>query len=456
MNRVITRMVRAWESSPYAGAFTHVVVYAGTGNNAGDALGWAAQMKLPTTLRQVGRLTYEAKHQYDLLEDFTEELPDFSGHERILIIDGLLGTGAGEALRPIYREFVAEMNALRQRFPTARIVAVDIPSGMDCDADTTPELAVQADMTMCIGCVKPGLLSDAGTAFTGRIIAIEMPEIEFEEQSTSVLEPDLIRAWLPRRGYDTYKNRQGHVAIVAGSRGYIGAAQIAAEAAQAVGAGLVTLYCRDEAYDILAARVRPEIMVQPLGDGEAFFNGRYDCALIGPGLGTPAEELQQRLAQFVSSPSCPVVLDADGINLAAVQGWTLPAQVLLTPHPGEMARLIGKMPDSRLKWVEQFLSKHEAAVLLKGARSIIASRESIYYNATGGPFMANGGQGDALAGCIASLCAQGTDLLHAAACGAWVCGAAAERAQVQAGLVSAISASQMIAQLPRACVELSY
>ncbi len=454
MNKIIARMGRAWESSPYADYFTHIVVYAGTGNNAGDALGWAVDLNLPTTLRQVGRLTYEAKYHYDRLHDFQEELPDYAPHTRLLIIDGLLGTGVTDVLRPVYREYVQEMNELRRRYPLSRVVSIDIPSGMDCDAGTPLPVAVYADMTMSIGCVKPGLLTDVGTQYTGRIIPIEMPEIEWQDERISVLDAPLLRSWCPQRGYDRYKNQLGHVAIIAGSRGYLGAAQLAAEAAQATGVGLVTLYCRDEAYELLAVRVAPEIMVRPLSQYDLTREKGYDSLLIGPGLGVLDEAEVALLERILSQASCSVVLDADGINLAARRRWRLSSKVLLTPHPGEMARLAGPMPDSRLKWVQDFVAQHEAALLLKGARSMIASKEALYYNATGGPFMANAGQGDVLGGCIAGLCAQGYELVKAAASGAWLCGLAAERAQVLAGLAPAIRASQVIEQLPRCLVDL--
>ncbi len=454
MNKIIARMVRAWENSPYATYFTHVVVYAGTGNNAGDALGWAVDLNLPTTLRQVGRLTYEAKYHYDRLPDFQEVLPDYAPHTRLLIIDGLLGTGVTDTLRPIYREYVQEMNELRRRYPLSRVVSIDIPSGMDCDTGSPLPIAVYADMTMSIGCVKPGLLCDVATQYTGRIIPIEMPEIEWQDDHASVLDAPLLRSWQAHRPYDSYKNQQGHVAIIAGSRGYLGAAQLAAEAAQATGVGLVTLYCRDEAYELLAVRVAPEIMVRPLSQYDLSREKGYDSLLMGPGLGELDEDEIALLERILSRASCPVILDADGINLAARRRWKLSSKVLLTPHPGEMTRLTGPMPDSRLAWVEDFVSRHDAVLLLKGARSIIASKEALYYNATGGAFMANAGQGDVLGGCIAGLCAQGYELLRAAASGAWVCGLAAEHAQVLTGLAPAVRASQVIEQLPRCLVDL--
>ncbi len=450
MNRVIKRITKYWSTSIYAGQFTHAVVYAGTGNNAGDAIGWAAALGLPITLRQVGRLSHEAREQYDLLGDFAEELPYQFDDDRLLIIDGLLGTGSEEDLRPIYHSLVAEIAELRALYPRARVVSIDIPSGMDCTTGEPRPIAVHADITICIGCVKPGLLTETGTEYTGRIMTIPVPEIDFPNEVAQVLDGDLLRHMLPHRAHDTYKNRIGHVGIIAGSRGYIGAAELAASAAQATGAGLVTLYCPDDIYPILASRVPAEVMVHTLHSFQQVRDAQHDALLIGPGMGVLPADAAAGLYELIEGAGCPVILDADALTTAATHGWTLPAHVLVTPHPGEMKRLLGgALPNTRRACVESFLERHEAAVLLKGARSIIATKGHIFYNTTGGSYMANAGQGDALAGCIAALCAQGCSLLHAGAAGAWVCGLAAERAHVLRGMAPAISASQMIAEIPR-------
>ncbi len=456
MNRVIARIQNRWSASIYAGRFTHVIIYVGTGNNAGDALGWATALKLPTTLRRVGRLSQESREQLRLLEEsldeLPEELPEHFDDDRILIIDGLLGSGTQEELRSIYLRFVEEIIELRARYPRSRVVSIDIPSGLDCTTGQPRPIAIRADITMSIGCVKEGLLTDSGTDYTGRIMTIPMPEIGFPKEGASVMDADMVRQMLPQRSYDTYKNKQGHVGIIAGSRGYIGAAELAATAAQAAGAGLVTLYCPEIIYPILAIRVPAEIMVKPLQSYQQVEEAGHDVLLIGPGMGQLVEEAAASLWHLIETAKCPVILDADALTTAANEGWMLPAHVLVTPHPGEMKRLMGPMTGTRAQWVHEFHTKHDASILLKGARSIIASKEKFYYNSTGGSYMANAGQGDALAGCIAALCAQGTELTDAAATGAWLCGTAAEHAHVLGGMAHAVTASQMIAELPRCMI----
>ncbi len=452
MSRVIERIHRLWNSSIYAGRFTHVVVYAGTGNNAGDALGWAATLQLPTILRRVGSLSQESEDEFRrlnaALDELPEELPEHFDDDRILIIDGLLGSGFTGELRSVYQGLVEEISSLRARYPRSRVVSIDIPSGLDSTTGRPCPIAVRADISLCIGCVKEGLLVDAATAYTGRIMAIPLPEVSFPDDAASLIDEEMVHQMMPRRSFDTYKNQQGHVGIIAGSPGYIGAAELAATAAQAAGAGLVTLYCPESIYPTLALRVPAEIMVKPLLSYEQVKETQHDTLLIGPGMGVLSGDAAASLYRLIETLERPVILDADALTTAANEGWMLPAHVLVTPHPGEMRRLVGAMTESRAAWVAYFHATHEACILLKGARSIIASREQFFYNSTGGSYMANAGQGDALAGCIAALCAQGSPLIHAAATGAYLCGMAAERAHVLAGMCPAISASQMIAQLP--------
>lgn len=406
-----------------------VVVYAGTGNNAGDAIGLAARYGCPITLRCAGTLSLDSKRQLGQVTEcvVADAAPEPAPHT--LILDGLLGSGAHGALRPAYAALVEEMNALRERCEHSLLVAIDVPTGLDADTGAVCGPVVRADVSCPIGCVKPGMLADGAEDAVGRLLPVELPGIALTpavaDRVLSAEEPCVL---LPRRAYSCFKNRAGRVAIVAGSVGMLGAAQLCAEAALAAGAGLVVLYCHADTYPLLAARVAPEVMVRPVASYADIDEPQAQALVIGPGLGKlPAAEAAA-LCALAHSFRGPVVLDADGLNLAAAEKWTFTPNMILTPHPGEMRRLDPRPAVSRRETVQRFLAEHDVTLLLKGARTLIADRSACFYNSTGGPHMANGGQGDVLSGVIGALAAQGLSPLHAAAAGAYRCGLAAERA----------------------------
>ncbi len=444
MNAVVERL---WQSFHAWISPTRVVVYAGTGNNAGDAIGLAARFGCPVTLRCAGGLSADAAAQLSGREESGVPTPQ-SG---LLIIDGLLGSGAVGELRPACAELVRELNALRAASPRSLTLAIDIPTGLDAATGTCGADVVQADVTAAIGCVKPGMLVDGAEDAVGRLLCIPLPEVGDIPAADTACVSDAaeLSPSLPRRAYSCFKNRAGRVAVVAGSVGMAGAAQMCAEAALAAGAGLVVLYCLPPVYPVLAARVAPEIMVRPVGSYADIHEPHAQALVIGPGLGgiqpVAAESLRRLAEEFDGT----VVLDADGLNTAAAYGWKPQENWVLTPHPGEMRRL---MPEcvgmSRRETVSCYLCKNDCVLLLKGARTLIAQGEACFYNAAGGPYMANGGQGDVLAGTIGALAAQGLSPFRAAVVGAYVCGLAAGRAWVEQQYPIAVRASHVIAQLP--------
>lgn len=454
MDAVIERLWQAWQREPLTAALKpqRIVVYAGRGNNAGDALGFAARFGCPVTLRAVcepEELSADSRCElFRITAPLDTERP--APQPGLLIIDGLLGSGARGELRPVYTELVREMNALRAESPRSLLLSIDIPTGLNADTGRGGAHVVMADITAAIGCVKPGMLVDGAEDAVGRLLCIPLPEVALTPCSEAqVLCPELTRGWLPRRPYSHFKNRAGRVGIIAGSKGMIGAAQLCAEAAVAAGAGLVNLYCPEEVYDLLAARVTPEVMVSPLLPSVMLAAQSVQAWVIGPGIGHQNKDRAANLQQLINHATCPVVLDADALNTAAERGWTFRSNHILTPHPGEMKRLLA-VDGRRRDIVRRFLESSPCTLLLKGARSIIADRSNCYYNTTGGPFMANGGQGDVLAGTIGALAAQGLSPLRAAALGAYACGRAAEVALTTAGYPPAIRAGQVIAHLQEA------
>ena len=447
MNAVIERMWQACRRLPLMQGFSpsRVVVYAGTGNNAGDAIGLARMWGCPVTLRCAGRLSADAVAQ--LTGEEEQALPE--EQENLLIIDGLLGSGAVGELRPAYAELVRELNALRASSLRSLTLAVDIPTGLDSATGEYSEV-VQADVTAAIGAVKPGLLADDAADAVGRLLCIPLPEVgEIPSHGTEqVSDAADLCPLLSRRAYSCFKNRAGRVAVVAGSVGMAGAAQMCAEAALAAGAGLVVLYCLPPVYPVLAARVAPEIMVRPVGSFADIHEPDALALVIGPGLGEVQPVAAESLRTLAENFAGTVVLDADGLNTAAAYGWVPRAGWVLTPHPGEMRRLDPRPAAPRREIVARYLAQHDCTLLLKGARTLIADRTRTLYNSSGGPYMANGGQGDALAGTIGALSAQGLSPFRAAAVGAYACGVAAEYAWAQACYPPAIRATDVIRCLP--------
>ncbi len=453
MNIAIARLHAAWlQDAPDSWkSYDRCIVYAGHGNNAGDAMGLAAKLELPTILRHTGRFSDDSSVQLQELRDsgylVGEELPS-DPNERLLIIDGLLGTGTKGALRPPYDALVAELNALRGRYFNSCTLSIDIPTGLEGDGD-----CVQADITACLGAVKESLLEDKSTAAVGRLLPVPLPEVELPQHEAQLITAETVAANFKHRPVESYKNSVGHLHIIAGSRGYIGAAQLCAEAALHAGAGLVSLYCLPDIYDILAARLAPEIMLKRVETYADMDVSKADALLIGPGLGQPNTVNTLALGNIMKTVSCSMLLDADGLNLMARKQWRIPAQAVITPHVGEMSRLAGAMQHSRLEWAKDFIATQPCTLLLKGARSLIASPQGIAYNSNGGSFMANGGQGDCLAGVIAALLAQGMPPHDAACTGAWLCGRAAERAWQLLNCPLAVTASQVTAQLQEALAD---
>lgn len=447
MNAVVERLWQACGALPLMQGFapSRVVVYAGAGNNAGDAIGLAARFGCPVTLRCAGSLSADAAAQLCGREDLAVPAPQ----PGLLIIDGLLGSGAVGELRPAYAALVRELNALRAASPRSLTLAIDIPTGLDAATGACGADVVRADVTAAIGCVKPGMVVDGAEDAVGRLLCIPLPEVGEipASESAGVIDIPELSGILHSRDYSFYKNKAGRVAIIAGCVGMAGAAQMCAEAAVAAGAGLVVLYCLPPVYPILAARVAPEVMVRPVGSYADIHEPHAQALVIGPGLGEVQPVAAESLRKLASEFEGTVVLDADGLNTCAAYGWTPRKNWILTPHPGEMKRLQPAFPARRREVVACYRGMFDCTLVLKGARTIVSGENGCFYNASGGPFMANGGQGDVLAGAIGALAAQGVPPMRAAMLGVYTCGAAAEYAWAASGYPPAIRATQVIQKL---------
>lgn len=360
-----------------------------------------------------------------------------------IILDGLLGIGAKPGLREPLDSATCRINRLRREMG-ATVFAIDIPTGLDGDTGVADPNAVMADFTLTIGFAKRGLVTDSSLNYVGRLAVLPLAEFAMHaagvcaQERETVATPEALSGLLPVRRFGTHKGDCGRVGIVAGSRGFTGAAIMAANAAVRSGAGLVSLFVMPDIYTVVAASAMPEIMVTPTDCYLDVLERHLDVLAIGPGLG---REDSQDLLQVIEQFSGPMVVDADALNLLADGNMEILKRVagprLLTPHPGEMARLFPESSTlSRRETAKRFLERFAGApltLLLKGSRTLVAERASdaagaclLSFNSTGNPGMATGGMGDVLTGTCAALAGQGLGLFDAACVGAWICGRAAE------------------------------
>jgi ADP-dependent NAD(P)H-hydrate dehydratase / NAD(P)H-hydrate epimerase len=423
-----------------------LLIYAGKGHNAGDAfvaarhlssLGWRTLVRTPFLRDDFAPLTrekFDALHAAVLGGPFHPSTPQ----DRPLVqLDALVGLGSRGPLREPLASLVLEMNTLR-RTADAKTVAVDFPSGLDPDGGIPGDPCVTADFTATVGFAKTGLVADSAINHVGRLGVLESPDFlppETGEADEVLTAPALRRAW-PPRPFDTNKGMCGRVVLLAGSRGTLGAAHLCTAGAVRGGAGLVSLGALPDAYDLLATTMIPEVMVRPFDQLTDVFNLPVDAIGIGPGLGSGQEA---RTLRIVREAPCPTVVDADALTILAHAGLVhidrAKGPRLLTPHPGEMTRLLaGQKIKDRAKVAREFTDRHAVTLLLKGARTIIAGQgRPLRYNTTGHPGMATGGMGDVLTGVCTALLGQGADTDLAASIGAWVCGRAAEIALTPGG-----------------------
>jgi ADP-dependent NAD(P)H-hydrate dehydratase / NAD(P)H-hydrate epimerase len=411
----------------------HCVAFIGKGHNGGDALvaarhlaknGWSFSLNPAFPIEQWAPLT---KLQH-------ERLPACGSKSGpLVVLDGLLGIGAGGALREPIRGACREINRMATD-GNAHVFALDIPTGLDGDAGTADADAVRADTTLTIGFAKTGLVADSAINHAGRLVVLPLGELtkraETSQPEATVATAADLAPLLRRRAFDTHKGHCGRVAIVAGSRGFVGAAAMCAEGALRGGAGLVTLFVELDFYDIAATRVTPEVMVKAVDSHSLVLEERADVIAIGPGLGL---RHASAILDVITRASQPMVVDADAINALASDLHTLDRAAgprLLTPHPGEMVRLDANADvHPRRFTAEAFTHRWPHALLFEGARTIVGQRGKPFsYNSTGHPGLATGGVGDVMTGLVAALAGQGLSLYDAARVGSWIVGRAAERA----------------------------
>lgn len=362
----------------------------------------------------------------DTMWSFREALRDAD-----VVIDSLLGTGVARTLRDFLKQVIQEIN-INSKY----VLSVDVPSGMNADTGEAMGQVVDADLTVTFQCMKRGFLDYGAMPRLGKVvvenIGIPGPVEAKAENGEYLTDNSLARSLVPVRDKAGFKGNYGKVLVVAGSKGFTGAALICTEAAISTGSGLVTICSREEVFQSIVMRLREAMSLHPddLEEG----TGRADVVVFGPGLGNDDETFDMLLRviksmQEIGGRKRTLLIDADGLNV--LKGRTellthLGFNVILTPHVGEMSRLCGKSsPEilkSRIDTARDFAIEHKCIVVLKGYNTVISDGKKTYVNPTGSSAMAQGGMGDALAGIIGSLCGQGLEPLEAAVLGAYLHG----------------------------------
>lgn len=464
-----------------------ICIFAGKGNNGGDGLVAARHLhnqgaRVKVFIVGAGKddIIGDAKTNLSIIEEMGIEIID-TANERDwdkaevalrfsdCLVDALLGTGFHGELEPAFARAVQLINQSNKP-----VIAVDIPSGVEADTGQVRTVAVRAAQTITLGLYKPGLLLYPGAENAGKVtvadIGIPLELLTDGAIRQNVLTAPYVRSLLPLRTADAHKGTAGKVLVIAGSRGMTGAAALTSLAALRAGAGLVILGISEQLHDIMEVKLT-EVMTSPLpGNSDACLDSscvgpvielsaRANVLAIGPGLGGQAFTAEA-VREIIRQAEVPLVIDADGLN--ALVGFTdilLDSQALavLTPHPGEMARLTGlsaaQVNSDRVNVARQSALEWGSIIVLKGVPTIVAFPDGeIFINTSGNPGMATGGTGDVLTGVIASLIAQGLSSHDAAVAGVYLHGYAGDLAAAsgRTGLI----ASDVLAALPAAILQI--
>jgi ADP-dependent NAD(P)H-hydrate dehydratase / NAD(P)H-hydrate epimerase len=411
-----------------------ITVFCGTGNNAGDGfvvarLGLLAGLQVTVyNLLPPDNLHGDAQRAYrdfvaagGITTQFASDL-DFNAG---VIVDALLGTGL---IRPVTGLFKQAIEHINQH--TAVKVAIDIPSGLQADTGMVLGAAVKADFTVSFIGLKQGLFTGMAADYCGDLSYADLgvPHRVFDQVNSTVSR--ILPQPLAKRSRCAHKGKFGHVLVIGGDLGYSGAARLAGEAAARVGAGLVSIATR-KAHAISLNATRPELMCHGIENADELTGllAKASVIVIGPGLGQG--EWGRLLFNVVITSTTPLVVDADGLNLLAQSAYRQKNWVL-TPHPGEAARLLNsstaQLQADRFISASALQASYGGVVVLKGPGSLVATHDGIAIATTGNPGMASGGMGDVLSGVIAGLLAQGLSTREATEQAVYLHGLAADRA----------------------------
>ena len=466
-----------------------ILILIGPGNNGGDGLvaarhlhDWGARV----SLYLLGQRPADDPN-FKLIQERGITCVDITQDENLdklnelllstdTIIDALFGTGKSRPLRGVFLQALDTVGRAKKKQPDLGIIALDLPSGLDADTGAVDPACLYADYTITLGFPKPGLFNSPGKERVGKLTVVDIgiPSYLAERIKSELLTREWARSVLPRRPLEANKGSFGRVLVVAGSINYIGAAYLACSGAIRVGAGLVTLATPVSLQPILASKLT-EVTYLPLPESRSGIVSpgaaklihqqlnQYDVLLLGCGLGQ-----SQSAIRFISTTLLrgevtlpPLVLDADALNtLAKIPNWWLQlvTDAILTPHPGEMARLVGVSVDEvqqdRQEMAKRVSLDWQKTVVLKGAYTVIATSDGqSRISPTANPGLASAGTGDVLSGAIAGLLAQGLSLFDAAALGVYLHAEAGEMVRAKLGDTGMI-ATDLLPALPQVIKQL--
>lgn len=467
---------------------SHVVVLCGRGNNGGDGYVMARYLQQEgfrvtvILLSKLNNVSGDALINLKVIQKMGLEIlevPDakrWGTKRRVLrncdyIIDGILGTGLNSPVKGFYSQVLKYVNALGKP-----VMAIDIPSGLNADTGQIMGLAIKAELTATFGFPKVGQLIFPGADLVGRLVKIDIgiPDSVASQVPMSAVttDPSDLSHLLAPEDQDIHKGNRGHLLVLSGSTGKTGAAALTALGGLRAGAGLVTLGVPKSLNPILENKLT-EAMTEPLpetSDGclsleaekkiRALMEGKTALAL-GPGLSTDPETASL-VRRIVAGSRLPMVIDADGLNALSQDQSSLSScsqNAILTPHPGEMARLVGiktsAIQHDRIGTATQFVKKYGCYLVLKGARTLIAQPDGkLYVNPTGNPALSSGGAGDVLTGLIGGFLARGSSMIEAAVAGVYLHGMAADYLAEDMGQVGVL-AGELLEVVPELMFSLS-
>lgn len=468
-----------------------IVILVGPGNNGKDGLvaarhlsDWGAEVTialcqdLPETYPHFSPLVERSLSILSPgMEAYIENL-DKVLESSVLIVDSILGTGKTRPIEGIMKEILSSLNRIKISKPEILVIALDLPSGLDGDTGQVDPVCPIVDVTVTLGCPKLGEFILPGSDFTGtlEVVSIGIPEGLDGDLSLDLMTDVWARSLVPERPSSAHKGTFGSTLVLAGSKNYVGAAYLASSAAARIGSGLVTLAI-PSSLQIAIASLAMEITYIPLQESESGLASpeaareviealpRYESFLVGCGMGrsSKTEELLSRIL-FTSQKLPPTVIDADGLNWLSsceLNWWEkLTDDMVLTPHPGEMARLtrmsVKDVDSDRIDVARNFASKWQKTVVLKGAHTVVAfpggmAMVSPFVN----PGLATAGTGDVLAGAIAGLLSQGVSPQNAATLGVYLHGLAGEVVRGFMG-ETGVLASDLLSKFPVVIRDLLY
>ncbi|URZ17959.1 NAD(P)H-hydrate dehydratase [Clostridium felsineum] len=454
--------------------YKNIVIVCGVGNNGGDGMACARHFKAMEKnievfcIGNMEKMSKDCKFNYDILINMGIKVQNITDDEYItkfeekiknadLILDCIFGTGLNREVKGIYSVVISIINENANY-----IMSVDVPTGLNSDNGFVMGNAIKANKTISFVMQKKGFFNYKNEVYTGEVIIenIGVPEFVIEKfhEYMYIVDENMITNSILKRDKYAHKGDFGKVCIFAGSKGYSGAAYIATEAAVRCGSGLTTLCTANELQEVLSSKL-VEAMTVNFEEKERVQKLISSCNAIGvgPGMGN-SKETFEIVKEIISKASCPVVLDADAINVLKDKIGILKLKknkIILTPHPGEMSRISGisveKIEENRIDVAKKFAFDHNIILVLKGYNTIITDGKSVFINSTGSSYMASGGMGDCLTGIIVSLVGQGYAPIIAAVIGSFIHGYCGDNLSHK---MENVTASDVLHEIPYAIKKL--